>query len=161
MKGQMIFEFVVAAMIFFGVLFYIISLLNDNVRTFSTDSFEDSMHTKVLQISEHVLHSKGNWDGVEPDIGLAKHWPVLSYEKIEKFSSYCDENYHSLVEMLGLVETYYAIGTLRHNIKIEIDDNGNVILNCGPDKIPKRYFSVRRFAVSENNTILKIDFKIW
>lgn len=161
MKGQMIFEFVAAAMIFFGVLFYTISLLNNNVRVFSSDSFEDVMNGKIITLSEYILHNKGNWSVDPPSIGLAKEWPVLSYNKIEKFSTYCNESYNDLIETLGLFETYYGVGSLRHNIRIEIEDNGNVIMVCGPEKTPKRYFSVRRFALSENNTILKINFKIW
>jgi hypothetical protein len=55
MKGQMIFEFVVAAMLFFAILFYIISFLSTNFGQRTATVAADNLKMKEIQLSGDII----------------------------------------------------------------------------------------------------------
>lgn len=165
MKGQMVFEFVVAAVIFFGIIFYTINYLNSSVSAFSGDLYINNLETKVVQISELLVHSSGVWDDSTPKtVGLSKKWPVLNMTKIQLLDDFCNytANYTYLLQNLGLEESRFG-GTQTYSIKIRINESDNpvALLDCGPSLPEKRMVNIKRFALSEDNKILRINVWLW
>jgi hypothetical protein len=162
MKGQMIFEFIIAAVLFFAIVFYIINVLGVNVSSFSSSSQLDVFQSKALQISEMLVSSKGVWNGVEPAVvGLVKDAPVLDSEKIQNFNITCRMNYAGLKEKLGLKEYLYEDVEKEYNAKIRIYKNQTEIVDCGPYEPPKERGGVKRFALSDDGEIITVRVEVW
>lgn len=175
-KGQMIFEFAVAALLFFGIMFLIITYLNQNVRSFSSDAYREVLQSKAFQISDMLVKNRPVW----PDqydlrvIGLEKDWPVLDAEKITWLQNYCtwttggeETGYKNLRTMFGLDEQMYDFDTGEHRqfnitiINIEAPEDSRVLLSCGKEPGGVRQAFIRRVAVSETREILTIDVSVW
>ena len=164
----MVFEFVVAAIIFFAIVLYTINYLNSSVSAFSGDSYTNNLEMKAIQISEVLVHNRGLWDGSAPKIvGLSREWPVLDSEKIQELNVFCNDptnpdNYAYLLENLGLKENRFG-GTQTYRIKIVINERGNpaALLDCGPTPPEKRRVAVERFALSGGNKILSVNVWLW
>jgi hypothetical protein len=159
MKGQMIFEFIVAAIVFFGIIFYVLSYLNVNVTTMSTDYYSNSLESKAVGISELLFKTQGFWVGGIPDsIGLASEWPELDSQKIEWLRVYCLEagGYTDILDKLGLKEEL-PIGEVTYKVRVNI--GGERI--CGPS-VPKDIGrgSITRYLVVDGN-ITKSEIFVW
>jgi hypothetical protein len=166
-KGQMVFEFAVAALLFFSIMFFIITYLNQNVRSFSSDAYLEILQSKAFQISDMLLRNPGIWVNQEPRvIGLEKDWPVLDGEKIIWFSNYCDSSggYDSLKGLLGLKEIMYDFDTGENrnfNVTITDIESSAVLANCGKEVGGTKGALIRRVAVSEGLHLLTIDVNVW
>jgi hypothetical protein len=146
MKGQMVFEFVVAAALFFGILFYVISNLNATVNTYSSDFAGSGLENKALQVSDFLLHFE-----------LTGEWPVLSSAKITAFElSYCDGG-------PGYVNLLQKLGMENNKIRIQMNETGNSnpVLVCGPDLSSYAKTSIKRFALSDGGKKLIMDVWVW
>ncbi|UCD07532.1 MAG: hypothetical protein JSW41_00985 [Candidatus Aenigmatarchaeota archaeon] len=163
MKGQMVFEFVIAAVIFFGIVFYTVNYLSSSFSSFSNDLYMNDLESKVIQVSDLLVHNQGLWENGKPKIiGLSKEWPVLDAAKIQDFEDFCNDpaNYTYLLENLGLDEIKFGV-VQTHRIKIKIDDDSGTLVDCGPSPPEKQMVSIERFALSEYNDILRINVWIW
>jgi hypothetical protein len=161
----MVFEFVVAAMIFFTIILYTINYLNSSVSAFSNELYINNMETRAIQISELLIHNPGVWDGDEPRlVGLCEEWPVLNSIRIGNLHTFCQDpaNYNNLLQNLGLEENRFG-STQRYNISIRINESGNpvALLDCGPSPPERRMVNVERFALSGENKILSINVWLW
>ncbi len=149
----MIFEFIVAAVLFFGIVFYAISYLNSNVSQYSSEAWSSSLESRIVQVSDFLLHSTGNWSGGIPLVlGIASKWPVLNESSIALMDNYCENNYAGVLQKLEM-------GVNRIKIQI-INETGDMLMDCGPD-FPEETIraSIVRFALSDKNKdILKIRF---
>ncbi len=153
----MIFEFLIAAMVFFSIIFYILNYLSTSVATFSSDAYNDVLQSRVMQISELLVRTEGKWINNTPvAVGLVKSWPVLGGGKIAGLDYFCEKNYTSLLGMLGLLEGAY---NRTYNVQIMI--NNGEVLDCGFPPRGAQIAKVRRYALSENRSILTIDVAIW
>lgn len=143
MRGQMVFEFIVAAALFFGIVFYVITYLSGIVSTYSNDFAGSSLENKVLQISEFLVHS-----------GLSDRWPVLNSTKMAELNLSCSADYAGLLQKLEL-ENY--------KIRIQINETGNTnpLVECGPDLSRYAKVNVKRFALSESGSKLVMDLWAW
>ena len=162
-KGQMIFEFLVASVIFFAVIFYLINYLGVAVNTFSGNFYSDNLQNKALQISEFLVRFNLSEGG----------WPVLSSARMNSFrNDYgCSApdpckaaGYGDLLLALDLDEKSGMIEGLNYNVNITINDTstGNFVLDCGCS-VPENVGTgeVRRFALDESGDILILDVRIW
>jgi hypothetical protein len=143
MKGQAVFEFVVAAVIFFAIVFYMITFLDFNVLTYSEQSRLNNLEAKALEMSEYLVH-----------VELAREWPVLSYSSIDGLNQSCNSDY------TGVLDRFDTGG---NEIKIQVSEGGLLLADCEegmavPD-IQKA--EVERFAVSENSSIINVRVVIW
>lgn len=161
MKGQMVFEFIIAAVLFFAVILYVVNYLNTAVYGFSADFYTDSLHTTALQISELLLKNQGILEsGVPVVVGLASDsgWPVLSSAKIGYLKDYCESSYTELVhQKLGL--------EANKNMAINITQphSASPIMDCKGAVIPEgvTIAHIKRFVLSESNEVLTIDVWVW
>lgn len=159
----MVFEFVVAAIVFFGIIMYTISYLSSSVSTFSNELYMNNLETRAIQISELLVHNPGKWvDGEPRVIGLSGDWPVLSSMRIGELQAFCQDpvNYTYLQQNLGLEEDRFG-STQIYNINVRINESNNVLLDCGPSPPEKRMVNVERFALSEGGGILSINVWLW
>ncbi len=162
MKGQIIFQFIIAAVIFFSIVLFIITYLNSTVSAFGNDAFADALQAKAAQISEVLVKNPGVWNGSTPAaLGIAAGWPVLNQTKMELLGKYCSSDFEGLRRLLGLDERVsdFSEKELTAGIKIFRDNIG--VLDCGPDPPSARTGSVKRFAVSEDGRLLSIEVFMW
>lgn len=156
----MVFEFVVAAVLFFSIVFYIINILDSNVAAFSRESGRNVLQSDAVQISEILLTSRGKWNGSDVIIpGISGGWPVVEKDKIQKLNLSCRNNYTRLRKKLGLGENT-RFGNLKQ-VKIRITQNETLLLDCGPKRTPKESGSIDRFAVSEQGKLLRVQVEVW
>lgn len=160
LSGQMIFEFIVAAVIFFGIVLYIISYLSTSMGLFSADFYTSSLQSKAVQVSEALAKNP-------PPVGLAKAWPVLGDAEMEELGSLClnVNDYQGLVRRLGLFEEYGET-TRYYNLKVDISKaGGEPLVKCiNPalaEVMAAQRGDVRRYALSEANEILVMDVVVW
>ncbi len=157
MKGQAVFEFVIAAILFFAIVFYIFNQVNGTVYAYQNERNINSLEAAAMRISELLVHTKGVWSsGIPLSPGLEEDWPVLNTTKILRLNSSCNSDYEGLARMLG-------IDPERNSLDIIITEfNGNVLADCPktlPDGIP--YAHARRTALSESKSLLRVDVFVW
>ncbi len=155
-KGQMIFEFMVAAVLFFGIVLYIMSYLSASMASFSDDFHVNTLHSKALAVSELLVHSKGTWAGATPvSVGLMEGYPVLNSTKMNYFGRYCQisGNYRNILRALNLIDTPFFMGGAerRFNVRIEINEtDGTSRMQCGSYGGEEIFAEVSRVALSDN-----------
>lgn len=114
MKGQLVFEFIIAAVLLFAIIMYIINYLSINFSSFSKEFYSDNLENKLLQISEILI--------LDNNTGLVKNWPVLNYTKIMELNQSCDSNPdHYIPDDLA-----NKLDVNKENIKIQINKVSNV-----------------------------------
>lgn len=127
MKGQLIFEFIVASLIFFAIIMYTINYLNVNISDFREKFYQNKLQNKAFQISEILMSG-------QTSLNIADNG-IFNQTRINLFNStYCgDANYKKLVDILFMYETT-NFGVLPNNVNIELDvqSTGVVLLDCGP-----------------------------
>jgi hypothetical protein len=86
MKGQFIFEFLIAGFIFFGIIIFSINYLNTNVNEFKASYLKDELAGKAVWISQ-MLTTEAT---TSSNLSLVERWPYFSMEKIAIFNeTYC------------------------------------------------------------------------
>jgi len=156
-KGQMVFEFIVAAILFISIVVFVLNILNVNVSIFSGGYYVYALENKVLAASEALVKTSGG-------VGFADEWPVLDGGKIDSFVSNCTSGYASVLSRLSLVDNP-AFGR-PYRLRVEIDKDG-----WGAPKVCEQYVDgvkpgnvtsahVRRFGVVEGE-IVSVDVWVW
>jgi len=168
LKAQLIFEFLIAVLIFFGILFYTVNYLSWTVSGYSADFSSQSMESEVSQVAELLVLNKGSWTGVWPNVipvspGLAQEWPVLNDSKIRWLNSSCNtlpSGYEDLLKKLDL--------SPKHRVKIRITETmpagTSVRADCRwevPIANTAASVETRRYALSESGNILTVGVIIW
>ena len=165
MKGQLVFEFVVATLFFLAIVMYTISYLNTTVFAFSESHYSSMLENNAWQVSEALVTGKGVWSDDDPpnmipeELGIAQDWPILNNSKITSLDNWC-------VGRLGEMAALLDVDPEFHGISIEIyrktptgEEN---ILDCGspPTRIPNAM--VTRFGVRDtDNNLLKVMVWYW
>jgi hypothetical protein len=158
-KGQMVFEFILAAVLFMGIVIFVLNIINSNVAVFTGDYFSYSLENKAVAASESLVKLSGG-------IGLAEKWPVLNSTKISALNYTCSfpENYTVLLMDLNLFDKP-SFGT--YNVRIVVNESvsGNTLLDCKPPAgagLPGNlgFAHVKRFGVADNRTV-EINVWIW
>ncbi len=84
----------IAVVIFFGVMFYVLNYLNGTVAGYSADYSAESMESRASQIGEMLVMNRGVWSSGNPVVmGLAEGWPVLNSTKISWLNTSCNIDY--------------------------------------------------------------------
>ena len=158
----MIFEFIVAAMLFFSIIFYVISFMSGSVSAASVDLQSGVLESRTVRISEMLVRTKGVWNqGIPVSPGLVswRGWPVLSSEKIGWLESYCrsSSGYDALRQNTGLLEGAFG---RTYELKITVANKTDVLADCGKVREELKKASIRRFGVSETGDILTVDVTV-
>lgn len=158
MKGQFVFEFLIAGLIFFAVVLYAMNYLNVNVSDFRGRFQTDKLQSKAVQMSE-ILGSE------KSPLGLVDSPSLFNRSKIENFNAtYCGFNgYTKLRKDFDLIErTNYGERMYNTNITVT-GEFGDPVLDCG-HSIPRGTgkAEIERFGVlEENNEMLTLRVIVW
>jgi hypothetical protein len=137
MKAQLIFEFLIAGAIFFGIVLYGVTLMNSNVSNFRNNFYVDKLNSKAIKISE-ILASDDRF------AGLAPNWPLFDAEKISVFVGRCDNptGYQELVNYFELNDKIVYGVEIPHFFRVEINTSSFAEpIICGP-AVPENVTSV-------------------
>ncbi|NIO22459.1 MAG: hypothetical protein GTN38_00345 [Candidatus Aenigmarchaeota archaeon] len=159
MKGQFVFEFLIAGVIFFAIVLYAMNYLNVNVSDFKGRFYVDKLQSKALQISEILGNEKSS-------VGLVEGPYLFNASKIADFNTtYCIDRagYMKMREDFELTEkTEY--GERMHNANITlVTESGIPILQCGYT-IPMwtEKAEIERFGIlNENNELVTLRVIVW
>lgn len=163
MKGQLVFEFVLATLFFLAIVVYTINYLNTTVYLFSMDHYSDSLESKAWQVSELIARSGGNWSGFPPGppvaIGISDEWPLLNVSKISFLQQYCAIDRSGMMRLLDLDIDY-------HGIRIEINKTSSGgesnLLDCGFLSEGTQAAKVTRLGVSDiDGSLLRLNVWYW
>lgn len=155
-KGQVVFEFVIAALVLFGLIFY---SMNYVARDFDArhDSFRnDILESTVMRVSGYLLNSEN---------GIVDEWPVLSASKMDYMeNNICDDftNYEPLLQELGLKQTTpYERFTY---LNVVVTDTDGTVYNVCPLRTPpdrSRQATVTRYAVAPGDKLAEVRITVW
>jgi hypothetical protein len=168
MKGQMVFEFIVATVIFIGVVLYVVLLLNSTVASYTGDYNKNALNEKALRISEVLVHSPGVWEpisGTTPTIyrpmqaGFSADWPVLNDTEIKYMAAYCANGYGrtGIVDLFGIGGETLAEGV---GIRISNSTNGS-ILDCMTGTPFLEHAYAERVAYTPESKTVKVGVTVW
>lgn len=163
----MVFEFVIAAVLLFGIIIYSISLMNTNVSQFRDDYHHNDLEMRATQISEMLVHNKGDYS--DPVVlGLSSGWSKLSLTQVNNLDVLCSNppGYADLLESLNLLEAPYLSGKSNLDFNITVQNRTDLLVSCGDpstDRIPSnRYVGhSKRFIHSEDGSVVSIDVWVW
>ncbi|MEM5812087.1 MAG: hypothetical protein QW286_00035 [Candidatus Aenigmatarchaeota archaeon] len=153
-KGQLVFEFIVAVIVFLGIMFYILNYVNATFNGYREGFFSEDMENKAMQIAELLLINRGNWTGSGSMIspGLAEDWPLLNSTKISWFNTTCNSDYEGVMKNLGVHP--------RYRVKIVVKNESSELAKCTMGEPSGRTTEVRRFGVSDKGFIT-VSIWVW
>ncbi|UCD03136.1 MAG: hypothetical protein JSV63_00680 [Candidatus Aenigmatarchaeota archaeon] len=120
-KGQAVFEFVVASLILFAVIFYTINFVSVDFGMRHERFLTDHLEGNALRVSDLVM---------SPSVGIVSSWPDLSTVKMGALDASCAADYIETLDDLGLREELpYARYT---HMKLTVIDLDSVVyVDCG------------------------------
>ena len=151
-------EFIIAALLFFAIIFYTLNYLNTTVWTFDQDHYANFLESRSTQISEILLTSPGVWEsGIPKSVGLAGKWPELNTTKISWLNDSCHSDYRNLMSLLDIDPDL-------HSADIDIIEEGNPsgLVQCErshPDGVQSA--TTNRVALSDSGNMLRIEVTFW
>ena len=164
-KGQLVFEFLVAVLIFFGILFYVLNYLGSSVSSYREAYASESMEGLSYKIGELLAMNKGNWsNGIPAVVGLAEGWPVLNWSKIQWLNEYCapanPANYQDLKRKLGIDD--------REGFSVVVDEirpggSINNLAKCPSGSVPeiRQAQSTRYGILDTTRNVVVIKTFVW
>jgi hypothetical protein len=153
MKGQMVFEFVIASLILFSIIFYTLSFLASDFGMRHGSFVSDRLESNAIRVSNILLGTHEN--------GIVGDWPVLDQASIDAFGTKCNDEYRPLQNSLGLREESPYVTYMHFNITVA--DKTKTYLNCGREPpAGVGMGSVTRYALSPPpEEIVRIDVTVW
>ncbi len=151
-KGQLVFEFVIASLILFSVIFYTINFISSDFNLRHNRFLSDRLEGNAIRVSDILLSNNQN--------GLTSGWPLLDQDRIDEFMIQCGDYIGTLKEM-GLKEEAPYVRYIHMNVTVT-DSSPQTYLSCGrspPENAAKAV--VTRFALSPGNRIARIDVTLW
>lgn len=163
MKGQLVFEFVMAMFILFAIIIYAINYLSINMNMYHANFLSNFLEGRAVQISEVLLNDPAN--------GLVSEWPLLSIERMRDFneSCYSDDGYIQLLYNFSLIEDI-PYTELHHMSVLVNSTDGREYVDCGrtpPEDIAMWHriastATVTRFGfVPADNKIATVEVVVW
>lgn len=159
-KGQLVFEFIIAAIVFVGIVVFVLNILSTNVSTFNQDYESSNLESKAIAASEALLKTPSG-------IGIAESWPVLKYDSVDAFNATCNQTagtYTEILTGLNLVDAP-GFGAYRVTVDGKTALTGRGILHCRPPSgpaIPENVTAatVERFAIL-NGELVALNVWVW
>ena len=158
-KGQVIFEFLIAAVLFFIILLYVLTAVNLQAGQFAVRASDSSLQAAAFRVSEQLLRSSGQWDYQGPSvssIGFAKGGGVLEQRKLDTFSGICATNYPLVISLLDLGERLSS-----PQVRIMVTNSTGTVLDCGPAATEEKPGYAERVALQESGALAKLLIWVW
>jgi len=161
LKGQLVFEFIVATLFFLAIIMYTINYLNSTVFLYSSDHHINILESKAWQISEVLVRSQGDWSGSPPlALGLANEWPELDEDKISDLETLCQSSMNDVIRLLNVDSQMHWIA-LEVNKSLGSGGETN-LLECGSLPSGIQNARVTRFGISDmDQKLLKVTVWYW
>lgn len=159
-KGQIIFEFIVASVLFFVILVYVLTTVNGQVAFFTSGAGDASLQAAAIRVSEQLITSPGKWDFLTPavsQIGVGKGNGILDQQRIGALQGFCNTDYPRVRSLLDLGERPFATPT----VKVLITNATGTVLDCGPIVSAERPAFIERAALQENGAAAKVLVWVW
>lgn len=155
MKGQLVFEFIIAAFILFGIILFVINSLAANMNVYHSNFLSNFLESRAMQIGEILMN--------DPKNGLVDEWPVLNEAKMSSFNSSCNSNYIQMLMNFSMIEAL-PYPSLHHMHVLVNATDGQEFVNCG--RVPPTNITtatVTRFGVvpSPTDKIAVIEIRVW
>jgi hypothetical protein len=160
LKGQMIFEFVVAAILFIGIVFYIMTVLNGSINSQVMGFQRNHLQSEALRVSEVLLHSPGVWEeGQMVSPGIESSWPTIDDSKLAGLASYCADsaNLARMTMLLGLGGTRGE----SERLLLRMSDAKSTFLNCGFGTQYGDMGYAQRIAFSPSHGPVRLEVYVW
>ncbi|MCD6496254.1 MAG: hypothetical protein J7K54_03210 [Candidatus Aenigmarchaeota archaeon] len=151
-KGQIVFEFVIASLIVFAVIFYTIAFVSGDFNSRHVRYSSDRLEENAVRVTEMLAGSTGN--------GIFSEWPKLDTVKMQDFQSMCTTDYIGLLDNLSLREESPYISYIHMNLTVS--DGTTTYINCGrtpPEGEGKAV--INRYGLSPANKIARISLFLW
>jgi hypothetical protein len=162
MKGQLVFEFLVAGFIFFAILVYTINYLNVNVSDYRNNFYQNWLQSKAIQISDILL--KG-----ESTLSLSSG-QELNMTKIQLFNAdYCplqNGSYSKLIDDFYLYEKTNFGDVVSKDVIIQLSSPSGMLIDCRskvgmfPSNITKAEIG-RVGIIGSTKEIAKLRVIVW
>ncbi len=153
-KGQVVFEFIIAALILFALIFYSINYVSRDFDSRHARFSTDALESRVLRVSEYIL-SSGN--------GIIGEWPYLSSGMMATLDNDCSSDYELFLESINLRQTFPYEKYTHINIMVITTESDAVLLSCGrtpPDRGGSA--TVTRYVLDPGSgEIARVDITIW
>jgi len=154
MKGLVTIEFIISVSVFVATVAFLAFNIISSISPLHESSVNEIKRSEAYQISQLLIFDRGEPDNWNENlnnivrIGLSSEEPYkISSDKLQKLNDTCRDDYEKLKNLLSISNRSYII--------IDVNDmNGNNIVSCKKDMKP--VFSIERFAVLEDNRIVKI-----
>ena len=162
LKAQLVFEFIIAMVIFFGILIYALNYMGWTVAGYASDFSAENLESEATQIGELLVMNKGSWSGGAPiTVGIAQEWPVLNSTKISWLNASCNNDYGNFLRKLDM--------SPKHRLKIMIMETQasgavSIMADCRlgvPISGNVTKAETRRYALSETGNILTVYVGVW
>lgn len=129
MKGQLVFEFVIAALMLFAIIIYTINYLTINSNLYHERFLSNMLESKAMQVSEILMN--------DPVNGIVDEWPLLDTAKMSAFNDSCDDDYVSMLYNFSMIDDF-PYTELHHMSVVVNGTDGQVYVDCGrtPPTIP-------------------------
>jgi hypothetical protein len=157
-KGQLVFEFLMAVLILFGIIIYTVNFLFANMNLYHSQFMSNFLESKALQISEVLMN--------DPTMGFVSAWPHLDTGKISDFDlNYCQSGDPDpyLFKLLPDYELFEPVPYFRyHHVRITVESPTSTLLDCGrtpPGKVSKS--RVTRFGYLPSAEIANVTVIVW
>lgn len=156
MKGQAVFEFIIASLILFSVIIYTINVVSSDFNLRHNHFLSDRLEGNVIRVSDLLLS--------EHQYGLTGDWPRLDQSKLDAFEAFCNppNDYTAVLEAFGLKEVAPYTRYTHMNVTV-LDSDDVYVVNCGrtpPETVGKAV--ITRFAFyPSNDEIARIDVTLW
>jgi hypothetical protein len=153
MKGQLVFEFVLASLILFSVIIYAITYMTGSVGSYHGEFVSNSLESWVVKVSDVLLRS--------PERGIVSEWPMLDSNKYAQLESECQSDYDMVIERFGLVRKVTYDRPLHLYVSVEGVD-GVTYMTCGnvpPQRINRA--TITRFALLPSNDVARVMVTVW
>ena len=158
LKGQLVFEFIIAVVLFVTIILFVLNILNTNVSSFTDDYVQYSMDSKVIAVSEALVKTR--------DPGFAKDWPVLNQSKIYEMNTSCitPGNYSRFLQEFDLADKP-GFDTYKFSILVN-RTAGGTLMDCRPLTGPARpanitSATITRYGLTDAGDEVSVDVWIW
>jgi hypothetical protein len=155
MKGQLVFEFVIAAFILFSIILFVISNLSENMNLYHVNFISNFLESRALQISEILLN--------DPVNGIVDEWPVLNEQKMASFNASCNDDYINMLVNFSMIEDM-PYPNLHHMHVLVNATDGQEFINCGrtpPANITKATVTRFGFVPPSPGKIALVEVIVW
>jgi hypothetical protein len=152
LKGQLVFEFVIAAVIMFSIIVYSISFLNNRMDAYHTGFVSNSMESKAVKVTSMLLNQ---------GCGIVGEWPMLDSGRCALLESECENDYDSVLARFGLERRVSYDRPVHLQISIE-GLGGASYMTCGnspPERVSK--VAVTRFVLLPSREIARLRVTVW